>query len=111
MGYEAEHESEYIDEYPGHGGTAGRRVGAFFVALVLIGLVCVLFVFFRYQYGILVSVEHDITAVRRDIEEQNEITQTLMHEKAMHGSAEYYEKIARDRLNLVYKNDIVFRIR
>jgi cell division protein FtsB len=102
-------ETEYTEEYSAAPQMAGRRISAFLVTVFIIGLSCVILAFLRYQYDILVAVEGSIAVVQRSIDDQQELTRALKHEKSMHGSAEYYEEIARKRLGLVYRGEIVFR--
>ena len=92
-------------------GRFGRRVSVFFVALLVIGILTVFGVFLVSQYEEFLVIERQIAALNREITVQHEITQSLLHQRATRGTAEYFERAARERLGLIHRNEIVVRMR
>lgn len=90
---------------------AGKRIRSFLLVVSVICLSYLFVTFIGYQYSTLLSVERKIAGISKDIEEQAARSAELERQKNLNGSSEYYEKVAREVLGLVYKNDIIFKKR
>ena len=92
-------------------GRFSRRAKTLFVTAVVLGVLVLFGVFLVGQYEEFLSIERQIAAINREIAEEMEITQALLHQRAIRGSAEYFERAARERLGLIHRNEIVIRMR
>jgi len=90
---------------------AGRRLRAVIVTVIVAALSVVFGVFIHHQYNNLMAVERRIAGYNRQIAEQQAITQELLRQRAIIGTAEHNEQVARQQLGLVHRNEIIFRRR
>ncbi|MCL2407057.1 MAG: septum formation initiator family protein [Defluviitaleaceae bacterium] len=87
------------------------RIKNFLLFLAFITIIVAFAIIIRRQYDSFIIVERQIAEVREQIDEQNLITQQLRYEQSLFGTAEWYEQVARRRLGLVRRNDVIFGTR
>lgn len=87
----------------------GFRAKSLFLFIIILGFVFVYSAFIMSQLEVLATVDKKIETEKKLITEQVKLTETLEKEKLFYESDEYIEKIAREMLGLVKKNEIIFR--
>jgi cell division protein FtsB len=89
----------------------GKRLKNFLAILIMLGIFGVSAAFLRNQYDTIAELERQIARTRRDIEEQMITAESLLSERNAFGTAEFYERIARERLGLGFRNEVLIRMR
>ena len=86
-----------------------RKNGVFMITAV----VCVLcFIFIYNSFGMKAQIKNNAEVasdLQAQIDEQKQLKEDLVKESEYVQSDDYIEQIARDKLGLVHKNEIIFK--
>lgn len=77
---------------------------AFVISIILIFMVCVLYA----QAQEKLELDNQIQAINEEINKAEDTTKRLQEQMDYQDSDEFVEELARERLNLVMPNEIVF---
>lgn len=85
-----------------------KRTRKIFLGLELLVCGYMLYTIIFHQQSLMNHKKREMQEIKQKIENEKKLTDELNEEKAQIGTDEYIEKIAREKLGMIKKDEIIF---